>query len=163
MPYETDLDAAFTILLGKARGTGTVTPAPAPSPGGGGTPVAQSSSYVLVFHFGGGGSPLTVATTDPVLVETPDPGEIVWSHLYAGGPTGQPEVVSAELDLQVTRFDTFGGSSPVYGSGSPPTITADSLANTSLSGWFAHLDSGATLIARLLSFTGGATWVNLVL
>jgi hypothetical protein len=93
----------------------------------------------------------------------PDPGEIVWVHMYAGTSTATPVAVSATVDLQVTRFETFGGSTPVYGSGTPPRLQSDSISNASLVGWFPHFDSGDTLIARLTAFAGSATWISLVI
>lgn len=162
MPYETDFDSAFTLLLGKAQGVITPTPTPIPITGGGTTtPVAQDTSYVIAFTFGGGGTPLSAATADPVLIEAPDPGEIVWVHLYAGSANYEPVAVTAVLDLQRTRWETFGGTTPVYGSGTSPRITADTQANMSLAGWFAHMDAGDTLIAKLTSFSGTATWLSM--
>lgn len=159
MPYETDFDTAFTILLGKAQGTGVVAGPVAPPSS---TPVAQSSSYTVPFLFLGGGSALSTSTQDPLTVEVPDPGEIVWVHMYAGNPTAQPVAVTATVDLQVTRWETFGGSTPVYGSGTPPRLQSDSVSSANLAGWFTHFDSGATLIARLTAFSGSATWILLL-
>jgi len=163
MPYETDFDTAFTILLGKAQGTiAEVAPAPIPT-GGGTTIITATTNYIVAFMFGGGGSALSTTTVDPYLVEVPDPGEIVSAHTYAGNSTATPVAVTATVDLQRTSFTTFGGSSPVYGSGTPPRLQADSIGNASLSGWFTHLDTGDTLIARLSAFSGTATWVALML
>lgn len=159
MPYETDFDTAFTILLGKAQGTIAPTPTPIPTTTGGGgtTAVAVATSYIISFHFSGSASAL------PVLTEVPDAGEIVWSHVYAGGASAQPVAATTTIDLQRTSWATFGGSSPVYGSGSAPGLAADSVSNTSLSGWSTHLAAGDTLIGRITSFSGSATWVSLIL
>jgi hypothetical protein len=163
MSFETDFDSAFTILLGKAQGTLTLEPAPAPAPvtssGGGTSTVPAPTSYTVPFFWPGGGAAPVPAAFDPLVVEVPDPGEIVWVHLYAGDVNGQPVAVTTAIDLQVTRWESFGGSSPVYGSGTVPRITADSSANVSLSGWFTHLEGGDALIAKMTSFSGTATWV----
>ena len=159
MPYETDFDTAFTILLGKAQGTIAPTPPPTPTPSGGGgsAPPAVATSYIIAFHFTGSN------TSVPILTEVPDDGEIVWCHLYAGGATAQPVAATATIELQRTTWSTFGGSSPVYGSGSAPSLNADSVANTSLSGWSTHVAAGDTLIGRITAFSGSATWVTMVL
>jgi hypothetical protein len=163
VPYETDFDTAFTILLGKAQGTittdpGTVTP---PSSGGGGT--IAPTSYVVAVQFGGGGAVLTTSGSDPRIIEVPDPGELVWVHMYAGDANAQPVAVTATVDLQRTRLSTFGGSSPVYGSGTAPSLSGSATADMSLAGWFPHFESGDTLIARLTSFSGTATWVAMMI
>jgi hypothetical protein len=160
VPYETDFDTAFTILLGKAQGTVTTDPGTTtPPPTGGGSTTAAPSSYIVAVQFGGGGEALSVAGSDPRIIEVPDPGEIVWVHLYAGNASAQPVAVDVTIDLQRTRLSTFGGSSPVYGSGTPPSLSGSATADMSLVGWFTHFESGDTLIARLSSFTGAATWV----
>lgn len=158
MPYETDLDTAFTILLGKAQGTVTPTPTPVPTPTpGGGTVTA--TTYTLNFLFGNGSSALTASGQNPLLCEVPDSGEIVWAHLYAGNSVAAGVNVSATVDL----WRTFGTLSNIYGSGTKPTLSAQSSANMSLVGWFPHLDAGEQVIAKLATFTGSATWLSLVL
>lgn len=162
MPYETDFDTAFTILLGKAQNTIAPTPAPVPSPGtgggGGSTAPAIATSYVIAFQFSGG------LTAVPALAEVPDPGEIVWVHVYAGGTSAEPVAVTATIDLQLTRWETFGGTTPIYGSGTPPRLQADSISNTSLSGWLTHLSAGDALVGRMTEFEGDAnSWVAMML
>ena len=162
MTYETDFDAAFTLLLGKAQGTYTYTN-PTPTPAGGGTPSAVATSYSVCFMFSGGGRALIAAQVDPILVEVPDDGEIVWVHLYAGDINAAPVAVTATVDLQITRWETFGGSSPVYGTGNPPSLQADSVGSPSLAGWFPHFQAGDTLIARLSLLSGTATWIAMII
>jgi hypothetical protein len=156
MPYETDFDTAFTILLGKAQGT--ISPAPSPTPGGGGTLVPAATSYVICFQFNGG------LAASPMLVEVPDPGEIVWAHLYAGGTNGEPATVSATVEVQQSRLETYGGSTPVHGSGSAPSIASSTSGDASLSGWHTHLSAGDSLVGRVTAFSGATTaWLALVL
>ena len=159
MPYETDFDTAFTILLGKAQNTITPTPAPVPPTGGGGTGTATVTAYTINFLFGGGGSAVTTGNQNPLLCEVPDAGEIVWAHLYAGSNTAAPVSVSATIEL----YRTFGGLTTIYGAGTKPTLSSASTANMSLAGWFTHLDAGESIIADLVTMSGTATWIALVL
>lgn len=169
MSFETEFDQAFTILLGKAQQNVSQTvpsTTPAPTPGGGtsgGGTTITTGTYVVAFEWGGAGAALQSTTADPILVEVPDSGDIVWVHLYAGNVSGAPSAVSATIDLQRTAFGSFGSSTSLSGSGTPPRIQSDSIANTSLSGWSTHLNAGDTLIARLTSFTGLATFLVLIL
>ena len=155
MPYETDFDTAFTILLGKAQNTITPTPTPAPVI----TPPSTVTTYTLNFLFGNGSSALTASGQNPLLAEVPDSGEIVWAHLYAGNSVAVGVNVTATVDL----WRTFGTLTNIWGSGTKPTLTSQSSANMSLVGWFPHLDAGEQVIAKLATFSGTATWLSLVL
>jgi hypothetical protein len=158
--YETDLDTAFTILLGKAQGT--ITQA-GPPVSGGGTTVYVQNPATINFGFSGGSSALTTGSVTPFLVEVPFAAHIVWVHMYAGDAAGAPVAVSAVVELHVTSLDAFGGSSNLWGTGSPATMTSASHVDISLSGWQLDLDAGDTLIARLASFTGTAEWLALTM
>lgn len=115
------------------------------------------------FNWGGGGVPIVLANTDPVLVEVPFPSRIVWAHLYAGDATGLPMAVTASVEVRVTQFTEFGGSVALYGSGTVPALSSASRADLDLTGWQVNLITGDALIGRLLTFTGAATWVTLSL
>lgn len=126
------------------------------------------------FEWSGGGIPIPVAvdpitlasgptTLDPILVEVPFPCRIVWAHMYAGDAAGNPIAVTASADVRLTQLLTFGGSVPLSGTGTPPGLQADSIADADLTGWQLNLTTTDTLIARLTTFTGTATWVALVL
>lgn len=148
MSVDSLLDQAFTTLLNKARG-------PA---------IEQAVRPATInFVFSNNGAALVVTTRDPLLVEVPFPCRIVWVHLYAGDKNGAPVAVTATVDLFLTQWDHFGTFAPVYGSGTPPHLTLDSVANADLSGWQLHLTTGDTLMARLRTFTGAASWLALTL
>jgi hypothetical protein len=157
MPYETDFDTAFTILLGKAQGI--IAPTPTPVPPVVTAPTGTVTAYTINFLFGGGSAALTAGGQNPLLAEVPDAGEIVWAHLYAGTGTGAASSVSATVEL----YRTFGTLTTIYGGGTKPTLSSQSSANMSLSGWFTHLDAGEQVIADLATFSGTASWLALVL
>lgn len=149
------LDSALTTLLVKAQ-RALVEDAVRP--------------ITINFKWGGGGIPLTVAvdpitlasgarTTDPDLVEVPYPARIVSVHMYAGDGAGAPVAVTATVDIQLTQFLAFGASIPLHGTGAAPRLQLDSISDTDLTGWQLNLTGTDTLIARLTSFTGTATWV----
>lgn len=161
MSFETELDTAFTILLGKAQGTVTQTVPSTPAP----TPVTSDvTSYTVVFPWSGGGLAIVASACDPLVVEVPDAGEIVWCHVYAYSFTGTPVSVTAALSLAKTTYgDGLGSTTSVSGSGSAPGLSAASQASPSMSGWNTHLDAGDTIIGRLTSFSGTARGVAMVL
>jgi hypothetical protein len=162
MSVDTTLDTSLALIVSKARSglsSGTI---PITSGGSSGGTVSSTARTATVnFEWGGGGSALSASACDPVLVEVPFASEIMWVHLFAGIASGAPVAVTTTLDLQLTRWASFGGSTPVYGSGTSPRITADSLGNMSLSGWFVNMTSGDVLIARVLTFSGTATFLTM--
>lgn len=161
MSFETDFDTAFTTLLGKAVGVITTTGATTAPSTTGTTGTETGSTYSVVFLFGGGGSTLTTAV-DPILLEVPDSGDLVWVHLYAGSASGAPVAVTSTLALNATTYASFGSSTSLYGAGTPPRLQADSHTSISLAGWTTHLDAGDVLISRITAFSGTATWLALI-
>jgi hypothetical protein len=151
MSVDSLLDSALTTLLGKAirdaEAEGAITPRTA----------------TINFSWGGGGQPLVLTNTDPILVEVPFPSKIIWAHLYAGDAAGQPAVVTASVEVRITQFSSFGGSLALYGSGTAPALTAASRADLDVTNWQVNLLTGDALIARLTAFTGSADWIALVL
>lgn len=117
----------------------------------------------IVFEWTGGGLPIVQANTDPVLVEVPMPCRIVWAHLYAGDVVGNPVATTATVNVQLTSLTTFGASTPLYGSGAIPALVSDSATNLDLTDWHRNLVTTDTLIGRLATFSGAATWLVLVL
>lgn len=158
MSFETDFDTAFTILLGKAQNTITQTVPSTPPVTT--TPTVVTSAYSVVFQFGGGGAALTTAA-DPVLVEVPDAGDLVWVHLYAGNAAGVG--VSATATLELTR-GAYGSvpTGTMNGGGAAPSMTAASFADMSLAGWTTHVAAGDALRARIVTVSGTATWLSLI-
>ena len=148
MSVDSILDGALTTLLEKAQRR--VLP-------------SAPRTATINFQWSGGGSALTLTTVDPILVEVPFPSRIVWAHLYAGDGAGLPVAITATVDIGLTKLLTFGGSVPLYGSGAVPALTAAASADLLLTGWQIDLDTGDTLVARILTFTGAATWVTLAL
>jgi hypothetical protein len=162
VPYETDFDAAFTILLGKAQGTitQTGTPSTGTSGGGGGTttpttPTARPAS--IDFEWSGGGQQLDISRSDALMAEVPFPANIVWVHVYAFDGHGEPVPVQAVIETRITKFSSFGGSpTPLYGSGVRPSLSTASANNVNLSGWVTNLDAGDTIIAYPQIYIGTA-------
>ena len=169
MSSDTDFDAAFTILLGKAQGVIVPTGPPVPTPitGTGGTTVVETTRpATVVFEFSGGGTTLNTLTQSPAFAEIPFSSTIVYAHMYAGSNTGAPVAVSATIDVEVAPLGAFGSGIPLAGSGNNPALAAQSSATISTSGWLGiavPLDQGDSLVARLTSFSGSATWVSLTL
>lgn len=159
MTVDAVLDGALTTLLIKAQ-RALVEDAVRP--------------ITINWKWSGGGVPITVAvdpitlasgatTVDPDLVEVPYPARLVSVHMYAGDGAGAPVAVSATVDIRLTQFLAFGASIPLSGTGAVPTLQLDSISDTDLTGWQLNLTGTDTLIARLTSFTGTATWVACVM
>lgn len=150
---DSTFDEAFTRLLGKATADALA----------GGTAQAQSRPVGIDFTWTGGGLPLVLANLDPILVEVPIDSSIVWAHLYAGDANMNPVAVSATVDVQRTTFATFASRTPLYGLGLIPTLSAGYATDCDLTLWNMNFIVGDTIIARVASFTGTATWLALVL
>ncbi len=151
MSVEGQLDQAFTTLLAKARQRAEEQ--------AGITPRTAS----IIFEWAGGGLPLVAANTDPVLIEVPFDSTIVWAHMYAGDAAGLPVAVTATVAVAFTLLSTFGAQSALNGTGLQPSLQADSIRDVDLTSWHTNLLTGDTIIARLASFAGAATWVALSL
>jgi len=148
MSVDSQLDAAFNLLLQKAfRAPGS----PALRPGG------------IDFFWGGGGLPLDISLTDPLIAEVPFACRLVWAHLFAGDGAAGAVPVQARVELRMTSLSGFGTSSPVYGSGSPPLLTTAAVNNCALDGWVINYETGDLLIAWPTVFVGTATWLALTL
>lgn len=159
MPVEATLDRAFHTLVDPLTAMGGTTPAPGGGGGSGGTTTSPRPA-TLNFMFSNGATALSALVMGPLLLEVPWPGSITWAHMYAGDVYGQPVVVTASISLNITRITTFGGSSSLTGA-SVPTLTDASSANLSTTEWVRNLLPGDAIVARLISFTGDATWVSL--
>lgn len=166
MSVDTTLDTALTILLSKAQVGTSSGPVTQPTGGGGGSSGGGSSApstlpATVNMQFGGGGAPIVLANTDPSKASVPFAGRIAWARLCAGDATGRPVAVTATVDVQLTSFETFGASTSLSGSGTSPSLQTDSVRDCDLTGWHLNLVTGDWLIARLLSFSGSATWIAL--
>lgn len=128
----------------------------------------------MKFGWTGGGQPIAVTVdpitlasvptnADPMELDVPFACRIVWARLKAGDAAGMPVSVDATVDVQLSQFTTFGGQTPLYGSGTIPTLTSASSVDLSLTGWIVDLVTADTITAKLTTFTGQATWVTLSL
>lgn len=165
MSVDTTLDTSLALIVSKARsglGVGT-TPSSGGSTGGGTTTTAPVRPATVNFEWAGGGTQLTQTAADPILIEIPFPCTIVWAHLRAGDAAGNPSSVTATVDVELSQFETFGGKTPLYGTGTTPTLSSQSKNNVSLTGWKIDLTTGDTIIARLTALSGSATWLTLTL
>ena len=168
MPYETDFDAAFTILLGKAssttiiggNGTGTGT-GPVPIPGG--TGLQQPPAVTLNYVWGGGQSPLIMSNMNPMLLEVPINGDLIYAHMYAGDASGRPSVVSASVSLLITNVGSWGAGALLSGSGVTPQLAGTAVGNPLTLNWRQHFVTGDAVIAVPTAFIGQATWMALTL
>jgi hypothetical protein len=115
------------------------------------------------FGWGGGGTPLNVANLDPVLIDVPFPSRIIWARIRAGDATGAPVLVSATIDLRLSNFASFGGSTAIYANAGIVSITNATKLDLSLTGWIVDLDIGDSLSAQVLSVATLATWLSLTL
>jgi hypothetical protein len=159
MSFETDFDSALTIILGKATGAFSAIQPSTPPPVT--TPTTVTSSYSAIFLFGGGGSALSTSA-DPILIEVPDSGDLQWVHLYATNALGVGVNATATLSIVIGSVGSVP-SAAMNGSGSAPSMTAQSYASTSISGWTTHVNAGDAIRARITAISGGATALSLIL
>lgn len=170
MPYETDFDAAFTTLLGKAQGRITpISPSPTPGPGTGGTgsitPTNNAASVYM--NFDGAGQVLLAGMGGIPTLPT-GAFTIVGCHMAAGIWNARdlllsPMSVSASVDIRIASTGQWGGfSRPLYGT-TRPTMTNQSEAFISTVGWITQLQPGDMLAYVLTSFSGTATVMTLTL
>ena len=148
MSAEATLDAALTLLLAKAT-----------------TPGADPTTRTAVMKYGftGGGTAIDPTLMDPIDLDVPFPCRIVWARLKAGDGLGAPVPVTATVELRLSQFETFGGSVPLYGDGTMPTLTAAPSVDCDLTGWQINLTDLDTITARIVTFTGSASWLSLQL
>ncbi|RPJ26591.1 MAG: hypothetical protein EHM35_14775 [Planctomycetaceae bacterium] len=154
MPYETDFDAAFTVLLGKAQGTlAPVGPVITPAP----TPTTTTARVVdVAFVLGSMGAPVVVGDHSFIRLGLNAPATIVnWS--LAGTVTGASVSGSVAVDLKAGS--TLATVVSITG-GSPPTLVAQAerreVAPTA--GWNETLPDPTWLMASI-STTGGTLQV----
>jgi hypothetical protein len=167
------IEEALSIILGKAIQRAQELALP-----------VEQKQATINFTFGGGGAPIIepvidpdaptdptlgesamiTTTTDPQVVEIPWPCRVVWCHLYAISSTGQPALATCVVDLQISQFLTWGGTSvPLYGVGAQPSLTAEFKRDLDLTGWNVNLDTGDTITAFMPSFSGAATSISCTL
>lgn len=149
MSAESVLDEALTRLLGKAHQELDVA-----------RPIDVRPAS-LNFDFGGDNTPIAAATTGSLKLMVPYPSRIVWARISAGDADDNPVAITGTIRVILTNFETFGAPTFLHGTGTIPTITADSVADCSLTGWHTNLVTGDWLIARLVTLTGAPTWVSL--
>jgi hypothetical protein len=122
-------------------------------------PEAVVRPATINFMWSGGGLPLNLISMDPILVEIPFPARLVWVHFYAGDAKGRPAIVNATFEMILTNQTVWGSYTPLYSTGTPPTIVEASTADIDLTDWAQNLATGDTLLAFPSAFTGtGATW-----
>lgn len=148
MSVDSVLDEALTIILAKAQRP---------------TPEQAVRPCSLNFDFGSDNTALVAATTGSLKLMVPFPSRIVWARLSAGDADDNPVAVTATVRVKLTAFETFGASTLLHGTGTIPTITADSVHDCDLTGWQTNLVTGDWLIARLMALTGAPTWLSLEL
>ena len=148
MSVESILDGAFTELLAKAH-------QPLPD-----DPRIRKPS-TLNFQWSGEGAPLVLTQVGSRKLVIPYPARIQWARLSAGDALDNPVAVTATVRINLTSFTTFGASVPLSGTGTIPTITADSIADCDLTGWQTNLLPGDWLVARMMTYSGTAEWVSL--
>lgn len=167
------IEEALTIILGKAIQRAQEL-----------APPVENKQATINFQFTGGGAPvippvidptaptsatlgesaILTTTTDPQVVEIPWPCRVVWCHLYGISSTGQPASCNAVIDLQISQFITWGGTSvPLYGIGAQPALVDTFKTDVDLTGWNVNLDTGDTLTAFMPTFSGAATGVSCTL
>lgn len=97
----------------------------------------------------------------PGTIEVPFPSYIDWVHLFALDDQLNPVAVSAQVDLQLANFPTFGAARRLWGT-VPPALSAQASANIGLTGWIRYLTQGDIIQYRLMSVTpAGATFIGL--
>lgn len=150
MSVDTNLDAAFNLLLQKAFKPD------------------QAFTYkptTINFMWSGGGLPLDIAMLDPILIEVPFPARLVWAHIYAGVALGVPVATDATIELRMTTLAGFGTTAPVYGTGLIPTLPTAAGIDLDITDWQLNFDTGDTLIAYVSTIDVAtlATWLALTL
>lgn len=172
MPYETDFDRAFTVLLGKAQGT--ITPTPTPVPGGGGnptpTPVPNSTTdpCALMMNFDGVGTVLRAGMGG--IPQVPQGSFTITGCKITSGAynTTRASIVpvncTATINIQIASQGHWsGGSRKVWGS-DLPTIFNASEADVSVAGWdVTEIQPGDILPFSLVTFSGAATVLTVTL
>jgi len=126
-------------------------------------PPAAVRTTTMNFQWTGGGQALVLANTDPVILEVPFPARLLWAHMRAGDANGFPIPVTTTVDLQWSKFENWGAQNPVYGVGTPPSLSSASSNDCDTTSWHLDYTTGDTFVASLSSFSGVATWVALIL
>lgn len=144
MPYETDLDTAFTVLLGKAQNTITTTE-PAPPITGGGTILVPPAVLTINFLIDGGGSVIT----------TGDKGFLVVDFdCYIRGYDVLADVSgSIVLDVEKTDYATFPTFASITAAAKPTLSAAQKSQNFTLTGWTTTIAQGDILKFQVDSAT----------
>lgn len=157
MSVDSTLDTAFTTLLGKfprGGGSNAVT-------GGTLVPIAGSGPVTINITFSGMGGGLPGSGMAGV-VEIPGALTIVRVHMFAGDEDIRPVPVTAAVSLRRTSEGSFGSSTAIYGS-TMPALSGDASTSIDVSGWTQDYTIGDTILYRLDSFSGAATWLTLTM
>lgn len=159
MSVDSTLDTAFTTLLGKFPASGSTSPIT----GGGLGPVDGTSpmgtTVNITFSGMGGGLPGSGMSG---VVEIPGSLSLVWVHMFAGDEDIRPVPVSAAVSLRLTSEGGFGSSTAIYGS-TMPALSGDASASIDISEWTKDYTTSDTILYRLASFSGAATWLTLTM
>jgi hypothetical protein len=152
MPYETDLDTAFTILLGKAVGIGVPTPVPTPAPTP--TPTATPTTRVVNIAFDLGVDDTPIATGTHLTFRLGLNGTArVLSWSLAGLIAGASTSGTAAVDVKVGT--TVSGVTSICG-GDEPELTSDTeLTEQAVTGnWSPAIPDPRWVQARVISTSG---------
>lgn len=115
------------------------------------------------FQWSGGGLPVDILLTDPIVVEVPYPARLVWVHMYAGDAVGNPIPIELALELRMTNGAQFGSSAPVYQGGTPPVMADVAFQDVDTTDWLLNFDTGDTFITYPTAYVGTATWFSMTM
>jgi hypothetical protein len=156
MPYETDLDTAFTILLGKAIGIGEVVAPPSPPP-----VVIPVRVVNIAFDIGADG--VTITTGKHITFRLGLNGQVriqSWSlaGLVGGSPTSSTVVVDVRTGSSVSSL------SSICGGDEPELVAQTSLSEQAVTdNWSPVIDDPSWVQARVTSVSGTVQRVLLTL
>jgi hypothetical protein len=136
MPYETDFDTAFTVLLGKAQNTITV-PSPAPAPIPAPAPTITPDTFTMWFTLNGGASALTTAD----FVEAPIHFACVLTGYILLSRTSGTIVLKLGK-ATVAAYPTF---TSIVASAPPTLSSQQKREDETLTGWTTSIDADTIL------------------
>lgn len=155
MPYETDFDTAFTILLGKAQGT--IVPTPVPTP----TPIPTSTARVVNIPFYMGADGTAIASGARVTFRLGlNATSTVISWSLAGFVNGASS--SGTITVDVFAASSLGSLASITNGGAPALAPGTSLVEQDASGWNTIPDP-SWIQARVTSTGGTLHTVSLTL
>lgn len=155
MPYETDFDTAFTILLGKAQGTIAPTPAPTPTP----TPTPTARVVNIPFYLGADGTTITTGKRITFRLGLNATVTVIsWS--IAGFVSGAS--TSGSIAVDVFAASSLGSLASISNGDVPTLAPGTSLVEQDASGW-TPIPDPSWIQARVTSTGGTLHTVSLTL